>query len=323
MENKSHAMAAGAFVLFLAALLVGLAVWLTRDTGSYNVFEISSREGVTGLQAQASVRYRGVRVGRVTTIALDRATPGNVLIRIAVDEDAPVTTRTFAALGFQGVTGLAFIQLDDDGADAPALVASGDKPARIPMRPGLMTRLTDQGAGLLTRLDEATQRVNQLLAAPNQKKLFDAIDNMGQASASIGQLAAQVNQVNVPALAHDASTTLKTLRATSDRLGDSADAVGLSADAFQTMSKRMSEPGGTLDRIAEGTETLLATGQTLNATLVPRLNRTVDDAGRTLRHIGRAVEAVNNNPQALLLGNGVALPGPGEVGFDQPPAAVP
>ncbi len=323
MENKSHAMAAGAFVLFLAALLVGLAVWLTRDTGSYNLFEISSREGVTGLQAQASVRYRGVRVGRVTTIALDRATPGNVLIRIAVDEDAPVTTRTFAALGFQGVTGLAFIQLDDDGADAPALVASDDKPARIPMRPSLMTRLTDQGAGLLTRLDEATQRVNQLLAAPNQKKLFDAIDNMGQASANIGQLAAQVNQLNVPALAHDASTTLKTLRATSDRLGDSADAVGLSADAFQTMSKRMSEPGGTLDRIAEGTETLLATGQTLNATLVPRLNRTVDDAGRTLRHIGRAVEAVNNNPQALLLGNGVALPGPGEVGFDQPPAAVP
>lgn len=68
---------------------------------------------MTGLQSQASVRYRGVRVGRVLSIALDRATPGNVLIRIAVDQDTPVTLTTFASLGFQGVTGLAFIQLDD------------------------------------------------------------------------------------------------------------------------------------------------------------------------------------------------------------------
>ena len=30
MENKSHAMAAGIFVLVVAALLAGLAVWLTR-----------------------------------------------------------------------------------------------------------------------------------------------------------------------------------------------------------------------------------------------------------------------------------------------------
>jgi phospholipid/cholesterol/gamma-HCH transport system substrate-binding protein len=84
------------------------------------------------------------------------------------------------------------------------------------------------------------------------------------------------------------------------------------------MSDRMSEPGGTLDQIEQGTNALLSTGQTLNATLVPRLNRTVDDAARTVRHIGRAVESVNDNPQALLLGNGVAVPGPGEPGFVAP-----
>ena len=31
MENKAHALAAGAFVLVVAALLALLAVWLTRD----------------------------------------------------------------------------------------------------------------------------------------------------------------------------------------------------------------------------------------------------------------------------------------------------
>jgi phospholipid/cholesterol/gamma-HCH transport system substrate-binding protein len=318
MENKSHALAAGTFVLVVAALLVALAAWLTRDTGEHRPFEISSREGVTGLQPQAPVRYKGVTVGRVQSIALDQQTLGNVLIRIAVDGTAPISPTTFATLGFQGVTGLAFIQLDDTGPTSAVLASSDEQPGRIPMRASLMSRLSDQGAGLLTQLDEATQLASQLLAAPNQKKLMDAVGNIGQAAANIGQLAQQANQANLPALAQEAGATLKSLHTTSDRLGQSADAIGASADAFKGMSLRMSEPGGTLDRIAEGTTTLTATGQSLNATLVPRLNRTVDDTARTVRHISRAVESVSDNPQALLLGNGVTPPGPGEPGFAPP-----
>lgn len=320
MENKSHAIGAGVFVLVVAALLVALAAWLTRDTGEHRPFEISSREGVTGLQRQAGVRYKGVTVGRVQSIELDPETPGNVRVRIAVDGTAPITKSTFATLGFQGVTGLAFIQLDDTGESHEPLVGTDDKLARIPMRPGLMSRLTDQGVGLLTQLDSATQRVNQLMAEQNQKKLMDAIDNLGQAAANISQLTRHADQANWPALSQDAGATLKALRETSDRLGNSADAVRISADSFRVMNNRMSEPGGTLDKIAQGTDALLATGQSLNATLVPRLNRTVDDTARTVRHLGRAVDTVNDNPQSLLLGNGAAVPGPGEPGFVAPTA---
>ena len=315
MENKSHALAAGVFVLVVLAMLVGLAGWLTRDTGKNRLFEISSREGVTGLQAQAPVRYKGVTVGRVLSIALDTEKTGNVLLRFAVDGTAPMTTSTFATLGFQGVTGLAFIQLDDAGGTFQALADNDDSPPRIPMRPSLMSRLSDQGAGLLTQLDEASQRVNQLLAAPNQKKLIDAIANLGQAAAQIGHV---VEQANLPVLTQDASVALKSLKSNAERLGQSAETVGASASAFKRMSERMSESGGTLDQIAQGTDALLATGQSLNTTLVPRINRTVDDTARTVRHIGRAVETVNDNPQALLLGNGAVPPGPGEAGFVAP-----
>jgi phospholipid/cholesterol/gamma-HCH transport system substrate-binding protein len=320
MENKSHAIGAGAFVLVVAALLVVLAAWLTRDTGEHRLFEISSREGVTGLQEQAGVRYKGVTVGRVQAITLDRETPGNVKVRIAVDSTAPITKSTFATLGFQGVTGLAFIQLDDSGQSQEALVGTDEQLARIPMRASLLSRLSDQGAGLLTQLEEVSVRVNQLLAPPNQKKLMDAIGSMGQAATGISQLSQHADAANLPALARDATVTLQSLRATSDRLGKSADSVGASADAFKDMSDRMNESGGTLDKIAQGTDALLVTGQTLNATLVPRLNRTVDDTARTVRHIGRAVESVKDNPQSLILGNGVAVPGPGEPGFAPPTA---
>ena len=71
MENKAHALAAGLFVLALSALLGVLAYWLTRDVGIRLAYEITTREAVSGLQPQAPVRYRGVNVGKVTSIGFD------------------------------------------------------------------------------------------------------------------------------------------------------------------------------------------------------------------------------------------------------------
>lgn len=328
MENKSHAVAAGAFVLAIAALLVALAAWLMRDTSEQRVFEISSRDGVTGLQPQAGVRYKGVLVGRVTSIELDAQTRGSVLVRIAVNETAPITTSTYASLGFQGVTGLAFIQLDDAGDSTQMLATSKTQVARIPMRPGMVSRFTSQGGQLLDQLEQASGRANALLAADNQKALMAAIHNMGQAAASIQQLTQRADQMlgpaaggegmNLPRLAAQTEATLKSMQATSERLGASADAVKTSATEFKQMSARMNAPGGTLDRIAQSTEALTATGQSLNATLVPRLNRTADEATRTVRQMGRVADAVNETPQSLILGRGAAQPGPGEPGFSAP-----
>jgi phospholipid/cholesterol/gamma-HCH transport system substrate-binding protein len=325
MENKSHAVAAGAFVLAIAALLVALAAWLMRDTSEQRVFEISSSDGVTGLQSQAGVRYKGVLVGRVTDIALDTQTRGNVLVRIAVNDSVPITTATYASLGFQGVTGLAFIQLDDAGESSQTLASSTAQVGRIPMRPGMVSRLTSQGGQLLDQLEQASGRANTLLAADNQKALMVAITNMGQAAASIQQLTQRADQmlgsgdgVNLPRLVAQTEVTLRSMQATSDRLGASADAVKTSADEFKQMSARMNEPGGTLDKIAQSTDVLASTGKSLNVSLVPRLNRTADEATRTVRQMGRVVDAVNETPQSLILGRGAAQPGPGEPGFSAP-----
>lgn len=340
MENKSHAVAAGAFVLVMVALAIALATWLAQGTGELRVYELSSREGVSGLQPQAGVRYKGVSVGRVTAIELDKQTPGNVLVRIAVNEQVPITQSTFGTLGFQGLTGLAFVQLDDGGLSTQTpiqtstqvspqpLPTSAQSIGRIPMRPGLMSRLSDQGASLLSQLELASGRVNGLLAPDNQKSLMVAIDNMGKAAASFSQLSQRADQMlsaapgaeplNVPRMAQQIGATFKSMQATSEQLAQSADAVRASAKEFQRMSARMNEPGGTLDKIEQSTQALATTGQSLGATLVPRVSRTADDAARAARQVGRAVDALGENPQSLLLGKGTAAPGPGESGFVPP-----
>jgi phospholipid/cholesterol/gamma-HCH transport system substrate-binding protein len=335
MENKSHAIAAGTFVLVVAALLVAMAIWLTRDTSVHRLYELSTRESVTGLQPQASVRFRGVAIGKVMDIGFDKTIPGNVLIRISADDAAPITRSTFGTLGFQGVTGLAFIQLDDSGESKEPLPTTDDKVARIPMRPGLLAKLTEQGTALLTQVEATSRKLNEMLSPDNQKIVFAAVQDIGLAANGVKQLSTNADRLlnaqfgperlNLPQLAREMSATLKSLQGTGDKVGSNVDRMGASADEIkqmatdiQSVAKTINQPGGVMEKLNEGVQSLSGAGQTLSTTTLPRLNRATDEAARMARQVGRTADAVSDNPQSLIYGNGATAPGPGEPGFSPP-----
>jgi phospholipid/cholesterol/gamma-HCH transport system substrate-binding protein len=317
MENKAHAMAAGIFVVVVTALLIGLAAWLTRDTGKRDSYEISTRETLTGLQTQAAVRYRGVDVGKVASIGFDPQVPGNVLLRLEIDREAPVTADTFATLSYQGITGLAFIQLDDNGQPAPRLVRDDGHPPRIPLKPGLLSKLAAKGDAILERVDQATARVDQLLGDENQRRFSSALDNLGTAAADASRLAQRLDATIAkrvdPALA-EASSTLRSVR-------KSADEVEKAAADFGQTARRLNDKDGPMDRLAEGSQALSHAADSFNAATLPRVNRVTEETSRAVRQLSRAVININENPQSLIFGAGPVVPGPGEPGFVVPGAA--
>ena len=314
MENKAHALAAGTFVLVITALLVGLALWLTRETGVQVLYEVSSHDAVNGLQPQAAVRFRGVNVGKVDSIAFDPQVQGNVLLRIKVDEAAPLTRSSFATLGFQGVTGIAYVQLDDSGESKERLSAGPDQIARIPMHPSLVSQITDKGTQLLTQFDQIGQRLNQLVAPDNQKVLITTLGALGQAAGSL------------PPLVLDARSSLKGLNDASRRVAASSDEVKQTATEFRSLAQAVQQPGAVLDQLTQSAAALSTAGQTLQTVqsdTLPRLNRSIDEAGQAARTLGRVANTLNDNPQALIFGHAPAKPGPGEPGFVLPAERAP
>jgi phospholipid/cholesterol/gamma-HCH transport system substrate-binding protein len=316
MENKAHALAAGIFVAVLTTLVLALAAWLTRDTGVRDPYEISTKETVTGLQEQAPVRFRGVDVGKVKRIGFDPKEVGNVLVRLEVDRDTPLTKETFATLSYQGVTGLAFIQLADQGRPAPRLEPNDEVPPRIPLHPGLLARLEERGEVILDRVDEMAQRVNTLLGDPNQKRVAAALENISEAATNTNRLAKNVDDTIRkrldPALA-EATVTLKRAQVTVDQ-------VGAAAAQFGQTAQRLNASGGPMDRISQGTDALAQAAEGFSAGTLPRLNRATDETTRTVRTLNRAVNELTENPQMLIYGDGAAQPGPGEPGFRTPGA---
>lgn len=324
MENKSHALAAGAFVLAVTALLVAMAIWLTRDKGVTKPFELSTRDTVTGLQPQAAVRFKGVSVGRVTYIGFDPDVAGNVLVRIAVDRDTPLTPTTYATLSYQGITGLAFIQLDDDGKPQEVLPPGASGVPRLPLRTSQLGELSARVPDILAQVDEATQRLNQLLSDANQKNIAKTLEGAALSAGAINKLTATLDttlaqRVNpalaaVPALVNDATQTLQALRS-------AATDVSRTANAFSATADRLNAKDGPMDRLAEGTGALSRAATTFGAGTLPRLNRVGDDASRAARQLSRTVTNINDNPQSLIFGNGMLHPGPGEPGFVSPALA--
>ncbi len=321
MENKSHALAAGLFVLVVAAMLAGLAIWLTRDNANYEQYELSTKDGVSGLQPQATVRYKGVAVGKVTRIGFDPQVNGNVLIRIAVNEQAPITPTTFAVLGYQGVTGLAHVQLDDAEQPYPELPPGPSGLPRLPLKPSPFGKLAEQAPAILAQVEEATRRVNQLLGDTNQQLLTQTLANISSAAAGVNTLTQKLDATvtqrldpalaSLPPLAGEARKTLLALQ----QAGNSV--TTLASDLNRT-TQRITAEGGAIDQITLGTQALARAADQFGTTTLPRVNRAADDTSRAARQLSRAANGVTDNPQLFIYGSGRIPPGPGEAGFAAP-----
>lgn len=88
-------------------------------------------------------------------------------------------------------------------------------------------------------------------------------------------------------------------------------------------ARRLNEKDGPLNRLAEGSKSLVNVADTLVGITLPRVNQLADDGTRLSRQLGRAANEFSDQPQSLIYGRGVIPPGPGEPGFAPPQAARP
>jgi phospholipid/cholesterol/gamma-HCH transport system substrate-binding protein len=300
MENRAHALAAGLFTLLLGTGVIAVAAWFSGDTVPTTDYVLVSTHPVSGLNLQAPVRFRGVTVGKVVSINFNPLEPRIIEVAIAVRSDTPLSQGTFAQLGSQGVTGLSYVILDDDGKKPQALLPEGDMPARIAVRPSFMDSVSNSGQELIENAGEVAKRINALLADDNQKHIVSAVRNLDHMSVRISSLAATLEPAvkSLPALAADAGLALKR------------------ADALMANLNQRVEA---FERAAKGAERLGDSGAALSDALLnetlPRANQLADELQRAVRGVERTLGDLDEQPHSLIFGRNPLPPGPGEPGF--------
>src|SRR5215469_13896653 len=163
MESQSHAFAAGLFVILLCLAAIGAVVWLENPGQPAGLaIDLLSTHSVAGLKVDAPVRFRGVDVGRVRSIAFDSRQAGSIRVRIAVDRTAPITRATYAKVSYQGINGVALIQLDDDRNKKREPFSGGTVP-EIELQAGLLERAEEDVHDVLLQASRVASRVEVLL----------------------------------------------------------------------------------------------------------------------------------------------------------------
>lgn len=317
MENRSHALMTGLFTIALLIAAVLFGVWFNRDRVQRVPYLLATTLSVPGLNPQAAVRYRGLDVGKVDAIDFDRTVAGQILVHLSVNPDTPITKTTFAMLGYQGVTGIAYVQLDDESVGSQLLATNAGNPARIELRPGLIDQLEKRGKQILDQAQEVTAKVNDLLSPANQKAMLGAFDDVSKAAREFGALPKQLEPTlaQLPALTNQARDSLSAFEAFSKDARQVSNTWNQLGVNLQAPGGAIDKVTGTVDRVGGAVESI--TGS-VELEVLPHVVDLSDETRSSMRVLKHTMEGLNERPQSILFGAPATPPGPGETGFVAP-----
>jgi phospholipid/cholesterol/gamma-HCH transport system substrate-binding protein len=185
MDRDANYVAVGAFVLLVIAMAVSFVFWYTdqQDKRTYQRYEIYFPGSVSGLTAGSPVRYLGVDVGKVVRIALDPLQKKTVQVIADIDSTAPIDDRTRASLSLQGVTGLLFVDLEQDPkAVTTGVLEAGQRYPMIRSRRSDFDVLLSNLPALTTHLVELAEHFNDVFSDENVRSLKATLENVRLAS---------------------------------------------------------------------------------------------------------------------------------------------
>ncbi len=309
MENRAYAILTGLFTLAFTAAIALAFVWFRGDTRGYNEYLLESRFTVNGLYPQADVRYRGITVGKVEALSVDPNDIRKILIRVTIEKTIPITKGAYGQLGYQGLTGLAYVSIDDDGSNPQMLTRQGDELPRIAVRDNVLDDLTRAGQGLLKQANEVMERLSRLVNEENERRLSQTLANFEAASAQLEPALRAIPRVAARAERFLSEENAKRFASSLESLEKTGDAIAPLAEDSRKVLADIRVLSQNLNRVTE------EISSEITESTLPRVNTLVDQLTKDSRDLRRVLLQLEREPSSLLFGRSPARPGPGEPGF--------
>ncbi len=327
MESRAHAIAAGLFTVLLGIGVVVAALWFSRENYDHVTYVLESKHSVSGLSPQAPVRLRGVQIGKVQSIEFDDEDPRMILITILVKGGSRISRGTSAQLGSQGITGISYVMLEDDGKKPEFLPPTTDKASRIPVKRALFDEIANSGQDILYQVSKVAQQAEVLLNEPNQAQLFGMISSVQGATDRLATLAQTLEPGarSLPALAGDARKVMAAADVALRDIQPVLQEAKATLAGIDKLTLEYAQRAQALDRVAKSAEQIGVASQgaatsvsTVAADIAPRMNALIEELARNSRNLDRLLAELNERPQGLVFGRPSGRPGPAEAGYVEP-----
>ena len=313
MEREANYLAVGGFVLLVVVMGVLFVYWYSANSEHrfYVRYEIYFDGSVSGLSEGGQVRYLGVDVGRVIHIRIDPRAANRVQVIADIDATTPISERTLAQLSLQGVTGLLYIDLeqqrpDDNGRRILAAVPS-ERYQVIRSSHSDFDRFLSSLPTLTARLDELVDRATRLLSEKNIAGVERLVANLDRAASQLPHTAGNID------------TMVDELRSTiSDAHQVFADLHGATQTAsvdFVAAVQKLRATSDNLERATGSLDAFVAENRDQLSGFVrgglPQIELLLRDSRAAAQEIRDLSRSLRDNPSQLLYqpaANGVVIP---------------
>ncbi|MCB1845166.1 MAG: MCE family protein, partial [Halioglobus sp.] len=301
-------------VLVLGALFVWGILWIAAGGTPQSVHRYVTymNESVSGLNVDSAVKYRGMQVGKVESINIDSSNPERIRLLLQVRDDTPITVDTVATLDYQGLTGLATVNLSGAVSNSARLTRqNGEEYPVIRAQPSLFARLDSTTSDLIGNLILVSENVNALLDKHNRENIAATLDNVAQLSADF---AAQSGRMK--SIMDNVDASFANLQNASRSFPELVADASLSAQSITRMANRIHDASANLDAAAGQLAIMVKqTGGDIaqfSAAALPEISAMLDELRLTAEQLRAASELLAEDPSVLLYGRQAPEPGPGE-----------
>lgn len=174
MNNKVNYTLVGFLVFLGISLMLGFTYWLLQPSKEIEIrkYNIHFDESVLGLNIDSPVKYRGIKVGSVTSLRINPNNMQQVEVLVTILKTTPIKEDTVAQLTAQGITGLSYINLSMGSISAGDLkTREGDKYPVIKTVPSFFDNFESSLGNVSSKLSSTLTQTEKLLNDGNQKDI--------------------------------------------------------------------------------------------------------------------------------------------------------
>ncbi|TCP90728.1 phospholipid/cholesterol/gamma-HCH transport system substrate-binding protein [Rhizobium sp. PP-CC-2G-626] len=253
METKANYTIVGFFTIAVIVAAFGFVYWMSQFGRGGEMVElvVSIPGSANGLSVGSPVRFNGIPVGSVRSLAINANDPRYSVAVTEVSADAPVLTSTKATLEVQGLTGAAYIEL-----------SGGNKG-----EPSILRKAIEEGTSAQIQADQSS--VTSLLATAD--KIMD------RANDAIGDIQGFVSDVRGPL-----TGTITNAERFSKSLADNSEGIDQFLESVSALST-------SINSAAEKLDSTLTSADALVKSVNPQdVNRIVSNVARMTDELSTA-----------------------------------
>ncbi len=283
MESKVNYAVVGLFVILFGMLGAIIVVWLIGSgsmRSNYKNYIVYTSENISGLHTDSTVRYKGLDIGKVSKIVIDKKHPNFIKIYIEVSKDIPIKKNTIATISSSGLTGISYINLSYSKHQLKPFFKIKAKYPVIYTKPNQLEEVLNKLPKIVNSINNAFSKIN---VAFNQH----TINSIQETASNINKLTKELRKTNLKAqkLLKDSDKLIYSLQKDSNNI-----------DAVTNLVKK------TVIDIDNLTKNLNSTTAYTKKTLIKEGTSTLKETKRALLELKQLIIEIKRNPSIIIRG---------------------